>query len=666
MEIFNGMKMSTKIGMGFGIVILVSAILGYVGWSGVHNVRSHMDEYALWGDIDMVMNEDVTQNALKVVNAMETYKLNHDQTSLKNLQGSLRTAEEGIKEWQGLVKDYPKLAEVASDTEEHLAMTREVVNEHTTAYETTAEIRHEWDNLIEQCVAYLETTMEKTIDPAKEAAERSKNIPEMVKWGAIDMVMNEAVIANVLKLQTTSHDYAFEPNEENWASFLAAQLAANEGLGEWRGVLLGESKMERAAAQIGEYLGSYAKLGDRYHEEVTKIQQLQHQVNSSFEGLIVALDNAMENIIDPAKEEKVGAASSAQQWAANLAATFAVSGVIIGTILAFFITRSIVKPINQVIRGLSEGADQVASASSQVTSASQSLAEGASEQAASLEETSSSLEEMSSMTKQNADNANQADNLMKDANQVVAKANNSMSEVTNSMEEISKASEETSKIIKTIDEIAFQTNLLALNAAVEAARAGEAGAGFAVVADEVRNLAMRAADAAKNTSGLIEGTVKKVKDGGELVTKTNEAFIEVAQSAGKVGELVGEIAAASNEQAQSIEQINKAVTEVDKVVQGTSANAEESASASEEMNAQAEQMREFVGELVALIEGNRTNRNDKRNGAVTDQIIAGDRVSMGTRKAISAPEKKTEIKKVTVQKAKEVIPMDDAEEFHDF
>ncbi len=134
------------------------------------------------------------------------------------------------------------------------------------------------------------------------------------------------------------------------------------------------------------------------------------------------------------------------------------------------------------------------------------------------------------MTKQNADNANQADGLMKEANQVVVQANESMGELTTSMEEISKASEETSMIIKTIDEIAFQTNLLALNAAVEAARAGEAGAGFAVVADEVRNLALRASDAAKNTANLIEGTVKKVSDGSELVTRTNEAFTKVAES----------------------------------------------------------------------------------------------------------------------------------------
>lgn len=184
-------------------------------------------------------------------------------------------------------------------------------------------------------------------------------------------------------------------------------------------------------------------------------------------------------------------------------------------------------------------------------------------------------------------------------------ANLSMGELKRSMEEISKASAETSKIIKTIDEIAFQTNLLALNAAVEAARAGgEAGAGFAVVADDVRNLAMRAGTAAKNTADLIEGTVKKVKNGSELVTRTYAAFDEVTNGTGKAEKLVGEIATASHEQFQGIEQVNKAVAEMDRVVQRNAANAEESASASEELNAQAAQTEGFVEELVYLIDGN--------------------------------------------------------------
>ncbi len=325
--------------------------------------------------------------------------------------------------------------------------------------------------------------------------------------------------------------------------------------------------------------------------------------------------------------------------------------------LVWFAARSIVKPIIGVIDGLTQSADQVDSSSGQVSSASQSLAQGSSEQAASIEETSSSLEEMSSMTRQNAENANQADNLMKETNKVVGKANDSMTELITSMDEISNASEEISKIIKTIDEIAFQTNLLALNAAVEAARAGEAGAGFAVVADEVRNLAMRAADAAKNTADLIEGTVKKVKDGGDLVANTNDAFSEVAASAAKVGNLVGEIAAASNEQAQGIAQVNTAVAEMDKIVQQNAASAEESSSASEEMNAQAVHMKKMVDELVALV-GSRTNRNVGSFSFVKEH---GDIFESRNTEDVHKKAKSEHIKIHRVKEVKpdEVIPMED-------
>jgi len=197
---------------------------------------------------------------------------------------------------------------------------------------------------------------------------------------------------------------------------------------------------------------------------------------------------------------------------------------------------------------------------------------------------------------------------MREANTIVKKAGDSMAELTNSMQAISKASEETSKIIKTIDDIAFQTNLLALNAAVEAARAGEAGAGFAVVADEVRNLAMRAAEAAKNTAELIDGTVKRVNAGSELVSRTNSAFGEVAESTAKATSLVGEIAVASAGQSQGIGQLNQAMLEMDAVVQGTAANAEESAAATEELSAMASQMKDFVGDLIAMVEGGGAKR----------------------------------------------------------
>ena len=234
------------------------------------------------------------------------------------------------------------------------------------------------------------------------------------------------------------------------------------------------------------------------------------------------------------------------------------------------------------------------------------------------------------MTKQNADNAGQAKAMMEQAGQIVGKVDQHMTEMIDAMEEIKKSSDETGKILKTIDEIAFQTNLLALNAAVEAARAGEAGAGFAVVADEVRNLAMRSAEAAKNTNNLIEGTIKAVKNGNELTHKTKEAFEENRVIAMKIGQLVDEIATASNEQAHGIAQINIAVSEMDKVTQQTAANAEESASASEELNAQAKQMKTYVDDLMRVVGGSKQDEvarvyavSPKGTPSLRGQVIGG-------------------------------------------
>ena len=384
---------------------------------------------------------------------------------------------------------------------------------------------------------------------------------------------------------------------------------------------------------------------------------------------VVKMMEAMDQIIDHQQQR-----SKQRHAESNASYTFArtfllvVGGVatLLAGLIAFFISRSITGPLNRVIAGLTDGAEQVSSAASQVSSSSQSLAEGTAEQAASLEETSSSLEEMSSMTKQNADHANQAKAMMAEAGTIVEKVDLHMQDMAAAVAEITRSSEETGKIIKTIDEIAFQTNLLALNAAVEAARAGEAGAGFAVVADEVRNLAMRASEAAKNTNNLIENTIKAVRKGNELTNTTQEAFKDNTEIARKIAQLIDEIATASEEQSHGISQVNIAMTEMDKVTQATSANAEESAAAAEELNAQAEQMKGYVGDLVAVVggraNGDRTGGSAvgfRRERAASPTAPALPEKTAGRRQAVSG----RAFKKVA--RPEQVIPMDDGE-FKDF
>ncbi|HSR11199.1 MAG TPA: methyl-accepting chemotaxis protein [Thermodesulfobacteriota bacterium] len=368
--------------------------------------------------------------------------------------------------------------------------------------------------------------------------------------------------------------------------------------------LTGEEKKlyQAALTDLAEYRKPVTGVLDLADSDLNMATMFMGTADDKFQSLRKTLEDLL--ILEKSLSRKSYEASEASAEI-RLKTYIGVSAAAIGLslLISFLIARLIGAPLAKAIDNLSEGAGQVASASSQVTSASHSLAEGTSEQAAGLEETSSSMEEMSSMTKQNADHARQAKAMMGEANEIVDNVNHHMGNMAQAIAEITKSSEETGKIIKTIDEIAFQTNLLALNAAVEAARAGEAGAGFAVVADEVRNLALRASEAAKNTNNLIENTMKAVKKGNALTVQTQDAFRKNVEISSKIGKLIDEISAASQEQAQGIEQVGKALAEMDRVVQQNAANAEESASAAEEMNGQAEQMKGIVQQLSVIVGG---------------------------------------------------------------
>jgi methyl-accepting chemotaxis protein len=278
----------------------------------------------------------------------------------------------------------------------------------------------------------------------------------------------------------------------------------------------------------------------------------------------------------------------------------AVLAIVAGA-LYLFVVRQINITLGQVVEELSAGAEQVASAASQVSSSSQDLAHGASEQAASLEETSSSSVEINSISQKNAENAKNAVLLMSDGARRVAEGNGKLQEMIGSMQDINVSSQEISKIIKVIDEIAFQTNILALNAAVEAARAGAAGAGFGVVAEEVRNLAQRCAQAAKDTSSLIEGSLEKSREGQQKLNEVAAAIHAITENSDKVKLLVDEVNLGSHDQARGMEQITRAIAQMEGVTQKTAASAEQSAAAGQELDSQSDSLRAVVSRLTGLV-----------------------------------------------------------------
>ncbi len=253
--------------------------------------------------------------------------------------------------------------------------------------------------------------------------------------------------------------------------------------------------------------------------------------------------------------------------------------------------------LNDVMREINIAAQQVASGTAQVSDGSQAISQGAAQQASSIEELTSIVTRIASQTKQNALNAGQANKMTEEVKDKAVQGNDQMKALQQAMAEINESSTNISKIIKVIDDIAFQTNILALNAAVEAARAGIHGKGFAVVAEEVRNLAARSGEAAKETTELIEGSIRKVEAGTTIADQTASSLSDIVIGVEKAAGLVGQIASASNEQASAISQVDRGIEELSQVVQTNSATAEEAAAASEELSSQAEMLKTMVAQF---------------------------------------------------------------------
>ncbi len=601
------MKLSLKLFLGFGAVVALTVGLGAVGVfnmrAAVASSESMMKKYVP----EMEIAGEASQAAASLNLAVRTFGFTGDANQLKQGREYADKLDAAIKDGEDLVAAYPelvKLAEVIRVARPAATRYREAMDQTGQASDAIEAARGRMNTAageIVTAVTQLESSqydkLDADIEAARDAAALQDRRNKLERIAKINTAIAQIRIA-AFKTQAL-RDTAIMQEAMTGFTTLEAEIAALRPT-----FVVEEDKI--ALGNLEKQIAAYRTAVTEVTAGLNKLDEIAAVRSKAGNELRTAASTILEIGVDRVKTAAESDGKSLQTASTLITVGVGIAAVV-GALIAVFVTRSITRPITRIAQTLSSGAQQTASAAGQVSGSSQSLAQGASEQAAALEETTSALQEMSSMTRKNAESAGQATDLAGEAKSSADKGNAAMTRMSEAITSIQKSAQDTAKIIKVIDEIAFQTNLLALNAAVEAARAGEAGKGFAVVAEEVRNLAMRSAEAAKNTASLIEESVQASRNGVAISTDVGNTLSEINVSVAKVNDLIAEIARSSQEQSRGIDQVNQAVTQMDQVTQSSAANAEESAAAAEELSSQAAQLNTVVDELTQLVTGARGN-----------------------------------------------------------
>ncbi len=602
------MKLGAKIGLGFSLVIVLMILLGgmaiwsmtSVGKETAILAGEYVPEVKAATEMDRLLREATFEMRGYGYTAERTF-YDAGKQKLDEMKMKLDDAHKLAENSPHLTQLKAALDDIEARLKEYQNLSAETVARNEAMAENRQKLNASAARVLENSSAFLASQYEAQ---EKEVAAGADSAKLMERNKKVQLLVDNMALINNIRLAVWRAQANRDPNELDKAQ-REFDLIENK-LDSIKAVTYQQVNLDQIAT-VREAMKEYRANVNLLHENWLAL-------NDAMARRVPVGLNAMEEVKAVAEKgvaetiEISNDSVSALSRATMIMMVGLPVGLVVGVLLAIVITRGIVKPVNRIIEDLTNGAEQVASASGQVSASSQAAAQGASEQASSLEETSSALEEMSSMGKTNAENAGKANMLMDETTKVVGQAQNVMSQNAQAMSMINEASGKIANIIKVIEEIAFQTNLLALNAAVEAARAGEHGKGFAVVADEVRNLAQRSAQAANETSQLIQETIDRVKKGSELNDELGTSFGKVSESAGQVASLVEQISIASKEQAKGINQVNAAMGQMDQVVQQSAAGAEESASASEELSSQAQMLRQTVDQLAMLVGGNKTGQ----------------------------------------------------------
>jgi len=610
-ELLSNAKIKTKLIIGFSIVIFITLIFSinnYFGINSIKNINTQISQHTYIGVYNTLQAQKSFMDTKRLINL---YYIDNNKSHLVSAFKSLDTALEYLKNMnnaplmcQNAKINGGKLITVFENYKENIShLTKKLETEKKiNNYQTISEVltknknlKNEWNNLEVSLQESNELFEKLLINGEKEQNDKFELLKkETNKQQQLLLVFT--ILAIVLSL-LTANIIAIRINKPLTEILKASEEISNGNVDYHINI--------NRKDEIGVLANSFIKMIENLKTTVDEFNRVTieiyegkmssrgevHHLKGSFANIIIALNKTINAIVIP-----LSASVSVLQKVSEGDLSNRVDGNYRGDHAKF--TDALNKTINSIKNLINEVnliSTYVLNASEQVSCTSQALSQGATEQASSLQEVTAAMQYISSQTSQNAENAKQAVALSKNTTTTCEKGNNQMIELTKAINEINQSNKNIYKIIKVIDEIAFQTNLLALNAAIEAARAGRFGKGFSVVAEEVRHLAVRSAEAAKETSSLIEDGLEKTESITKISQKTFDALKEIEINANKTLDIINEIAISSDEQAQGIIQINSGLSQVEQVTQQNTASSEEVFASSEELYSQVEKLRELIG-----------------------------------------------------------------------